>query len=122
MLASVALAEGDLVAAGTLSREALRDFSLVGDLSGFMLSLAAIAVIDDAAGEVGRAMRLHGAAATFAEQNGSRYLAMERSLRGQDEPAARARADPEAAAAYAAGRAMTLDDAVALALREPSTA
>jgi predicted ATPase/class 3 adenylate cyclase len=116
MLASVALAEGDLEAARDLAREGLREFALVGDLSGIMLSLAAIAGIEEARGDSVAAMRLHGAAAAFAEQNGSRYLSMERDMRGQDDPAERARADPIAREAFEAGRAMSLDEAVALAL------
>ena len=118
MLASVALAARDLDEAGSKAREALRRFDLVGDLTGIMLNLAAIAQVLEERGDVAAAMRLHGASASFARHNGSRYLAMERGMRGQADPAEIAAADPVAGEAYRAGEEMTLEDAITFALDE----
>ncbi len=116
MLASVALGAHDLAAAGSLARDALRSFALVGDLTGIMLNLPAVAQVLEAQGDVAGAMRLYGAAATFARHHDSQYLAMERNIRGQVDPAEVAAGDPVAGAAYRAGEAMSLDDAIAFAL------
>jgi ATP/maltotriose-dependent transcriptional regulator MalT len=120
LLGSVALTAGDHEEALTLAREALRDFAQVGDLTGIMIHLPMIATALEQRGDRITAMRLHGAAATFARTNGSRYLAMERSLRRQADPADVAGADPEAAAAFEAGTRLSLDEAVALALQGPA--
>jgi hypothetical protein len=61
-----------------------------------------------------RAARLHGAAETLRETIGVPLTTMERALY---DPAA-VRASPELASAWAEGRAMTLEQAVAYALDE----
>jgi non-specific serine/threonine protein kinase len=119
-LGAVALAQGEREEARALYREALLRSQEVADqraMAGDLCGLAAVS----APGEPERAARLFGAAEVLRQAMGSPYLAQMIDPVGYDEHVAalRARLDAETfAAAWAEGRAMTLAQAMRLALEE----
>ena len=117
----IADAEGDHARASDLYGEALvihRELTLrLKPRTGWCLS--GLAVTSAALGEPERTARLFGAAEALREALGVRWGYGHRERYGRAVALARAALGEEAfAAAWAAGRAMTLDEAVAYALEE----
>jgi tetratricopeptide (TPR) repeat protein len=116
-LGKVALHQGNWVSAYALFRESLtmkRDF---GDRDGSTWSLEGLAGVAAAQGQAERAARLFGAAEAVREAIGAPAPVPERVDYEGSKVAVRAALGEEAfAAAWAAGRALTWEQAVALAL------
>jgi non-specific serine/threonine protein kinase len=117
-LGALALKKMDLASAGSLTTEALTTFDAVHDVTGIALCLHGLAEIAEAEGSLERAMRLAGAAATLQASGGVDLAAVMRRIMGREDPAARAQRDPQLAAAWAEGQAMTTERAVAYALED----
>ena len=118
-LAALALDQGDTVAARTLGTEALAIRQQWGDKRGLLLSLTLFAGTAAAEGKCRRAMRLGSAIGALAEANdvglGATYPErVERWLK----PARRSLSRDAQAAADAEGRTLTLEQAIAYALRQ----
>ena len=115
----MALASGELVAARTWLRQSLLPAHASGRRPAVASALAALAEVSAAAGRPDRAARLGGAAA-------AQLLAVAQRLPPVDDAAFHAALDAARAAlgeaaftgAWAAGQALSLDAAVALALEE----
>jgi non-specific serine/threonine protein kinase len=117
-LARVALARGDMAAARELLARSTATFQRVGWLVFIPYVLEGFAGVAARAGQPARSLRLAGAAEALRESTGSRVPAGEQfELDGWLAPARRALGD-RAAAAWAEGRAMTRDQAVADALSD----
>jgi predicted ATPase/class 3 adenylate cyclase len=121
-LAMVAARRDEVERARELARDALRRASAAGgDAYGTPLSLYALAMAESRGGRSQRAARLLGAADAMREQRG---IALSESETAIIEPCmapARAALGEEAwAAAFAAGRALSLEQAIAEALDEGS--
>jgi non-specific serine/threonine protein kinase len=116
-LAFIARARGDRAESEALWRETLVVSSEVEDewiLPRAIAGLAGAAVL---AGDHGRAARLFGAEAGLREASGSREFPFWRAIMEMDATTARAASGDRAfAAAWAEGRAMTLEQAVAYGL------
>jgi predicted ATPase/DNA-binding XRE family transcriptional regulator len=120
-LATVARAEGDNERAARLFGEGLSLSAEVEDHSSLAYYLQGLAAVAASEGELARAARLWGAAETLLETTEiiSYAHAPDRSLYQRQVAAARARLDDAAwEAAWAEGRAMTPQQAVAYALNE----
>jgi tetratricopeptide (TPR) repeat protein len=103
----------ELASAYSLTTEALTIFDAVHDVTGIVLCLDGLAAIAEAEGNLERGMRLAGAAAALQASGGVGLAAVEG---GREDLAARAQSDPQLAAAWAEGQAMTTEQAVAYAL------
>ena len=122
-LGNVARLQGDFVRAGALVREALRLESARGDPRVIAEQLECVARVDGAAGSAVRAARLLGAAAAARDALGAPSL--DRELQETEVAVAPARAalgEETWAAAFAAGRALSLEQAVHEALGDESSA
>ena len=117
--ASAALYEEDANQALTLFRESLDLEHEIGNTAGVVMSLAGLASVAAAQGDTDRAAQLAGAVDLPAASVGIRLWQLMRPIYERRVAAARTQADPSTwAARYAAGRDMTIDQAVAYALQE----
>jgi non-specific serine/threonine protein kinase len=111
---------GDLARAGALHAESLDRWRQAGTLEGVADTLANLATLAAASGHRDRAARLFGAAARLAEALGYAFELPERASHERAADGLRAAmGDAGFAAAWAAGRALSLDDAVAEGIRLP---
>jgi tetratricopeptide (TPR) repeat protein len=118
-LGHVAIARGDLAAARARYTESLERQQSVRSTMGFAFTLCGMAALAAAEGAHRRAARLAGAAAGMCERSGLRPERTQQAGFGERLAAARAALGEEAfAAAWAHGRAMTLEQAIADALAE----
>src|SRR5262249_32256146 len=118
-LAEVAYEQGDAVAAGALYREALAILRDLGDRTELAAVLEGVAALAAGAARLARAVRLAGAAAALraalgARPSPTRQAEVARWLA----PARRELSAAGYAAAWTAGQAMTLEQAVADALAD----
>ena len=112
---------GDLPAARSRHAEGMLLFQQTGDRRGIGYSLAGFAILAAAQGNVQRAARLSGAVASLEDVLGSFLDAPIQSKYDQELASVRAELDEEAfAAASAKGRSMTMEQAIAYALRDPA--
>jgi predicted ATPase/DNA-binding SARP family transcriptional activator len=110
---------GNLQHAATLSRESLLAHQEVGNRVGIGLKLVGLAGIASAQAQPIRAARLFSAAEAVFAYIGSHVQPNARGLYDRDLAVARAQLDePAWQSAWAEGQAMSLDDAIALALQE----
>ena len=116
MLAGIAGRNGDVDGAATHIRHALEMFASVRDVTGMMLSIDEVAYGLSVAGDLANGLRLAGSVAAFERRHGGTYVSSVRSLSDRPDPVAAIGGDPALAAAWAEGEAMSLDDAVTLAL------
>jgi len=118
-LGEVAAAEGNLRQARELHCESLAIRRELGDKGSVAWSLDSLAALCAAEAKALMAARLFGAAAALLEALGMRRLAPTQEQFGQKEDAVRQGLGTEAfERAYAEGRAMTMEEAVAYALGE----
>ena len=118
-LSSVALRQSDIAQADALAREALALYWKLGDPRRCAVGLEAVAGTAGMAGKGARAARLLGAAAALREALGTPQPPQEQEETAQAIAAARSTlGEAMWAAAFAVGQALTLDKAVAEALRE----
>ena len=118
-LGSVAFSQGDYAAARTLHEESLAIKQELGDKQGIAQSLEAFAGLARAEAQPERAARAWAAAEALREEIGSPLTPNDREEYDRNVAAAREALDAEAfAAAWAEGRAMTLEQAIAYALKE----
>ncbi|MDQ5853454.1 MAG: tetratricopeptide repeat protein, partial [Chloroflexota bacterium] len=118
----VAHAEGDDHRAAQLFADGLTLYQEVGDKLGIAQSLERLAAVAlNTEGGGARAARLWGTAEALREAVGAPISPAKRTAYERDVAAARAQLDEEAfAAAWAEGRAMPLEQAIACALRQAS--
>ena len=115
-LGTAALAQGHLRAATTQYTESLRTFQELGD-PGIIWSLAGLGSVAAMGDQAERAARLWGATEALRERSGKRVAPASRATYESALAAAQAQLGNEAfAAAWAAGRALSIDEAVAEAL------
>jgi len=114
-LGGTATARRDLAGAHEYLRRSLQLHSELGEPQGIAFALNRFAVLACAAGQPERALRLSGAAAALIEQAGSVATTERRYLDEQMEPARRA-LGRMAQTVRAAGRQLTVSEAVAEAL------
>jgi predicted ATPase/class 3 adenylate cyclase/DNA-binding XRE family transcriptional regulator len=118
-LASVAERGGETSHASALYRASLQRFGRLEDARGVALCLASLAGAAGAAGQWERAARLLSASDTLLRARGTPLPPIHRIGHARIAAAAHARlGEPAFAAAWAAGRAMTLEQAVAAALAD----
>jgi hypothetical protein len=99
--------------------EGLRLGRELGNQTGSMMAVAGLAGVAAAQGQAQRAGRLFGAVDALFPAGGLLLDGSDRAAFGRRNAAARARLDETAfAAGWAAGQAMTLDQAIAEALEE----
>lgn len=116
-LATAALGEGDFVAAAKYARASLTSSAPLAIRRGITRALDILGSIAAAQDEPTRATRLFGGAEGLRESDGLAQWSADRELYERQLPALRSTLGEEGyAAAWAEGRAMTLDEAVALAL------
>lgn len=114
-LGDAALACGDAAGAAQRFRESLKLFSESEDVSGFGAALAGLSSALDSQGLTELATRLAGAAAVIGDVEAPRWhpLMNETVIYERARAMAKARlADPAFAAAWTAGRQMTLKQAI----------
>jgi tetratricopeptide (TPR) repeat protein len=116
MRAGIAGRNGDIEGAVTHVRHALEMFSRVGDVTGIMLCIVEIGYGLSRAGDVADGLRLAAAATAFERRHGGTYIASVRGLSAQPDPQAEIGEDAALAAAWTEGEALSLDEAVVLAL------
>jgi len=117
-LGTVALRQGRLGEASLLFKEDLTQRQLLGDKRGIISILVELGLLNGAEGQSTRAANLLGAAEALGEVIGAPLSASERAVVDYETRVAAVRADlgdARFSAAWAAGRAMTLDDAIAYA-------
>ena len=118
-LGRVALARGDPAQAGARLRESLALRRSLGDAAGAAHCLDELAAVALARGDPAGAARRFGAAAELQERTGAAPWPPGAAARARALAATRAALGPAAfAAAWAAGAAMRLEQAVADALEE----
>jgi predicted ATPase/DNA-binding SARP family transcriptional activator len=118
-LGLVANSKGEYQAARASLNESLAIFRELGNKEGIVKDLEGLAAVAVAQGAAERAARLFGAAAALREAIGAPLPPDERAdYERQEAPVRAALHEAAFAAAWAAGRAMPLDDAVAFALDE----
>ena len=122
-LGHVTSVQGDQRGAAALFEEAVVLFRELGDRPGMAECLAGLAGVAAAEGRPERAAQLFGAAEGALDAAGARMSATNRANYERNLAAARALVDEEGfAAAWAEGRAMPLEQAVAYALDERKSA
>ena len=115
-LAAVGL--GDLVRAQSAITEALDLFVAAGDLTGIALALADVSILELVRGESERSIRLHGAALSAERQSGQGLVTNYGGyLPWNEEMRRRTVSDADYEKLLAEGEAMSVDEAVAYALR-----
>ena len=119
-LANVAFEQGDYPAAGALFEQGLAIQRELGDMRAIASSLEGLSAVVAALGSSLRAVRIWGAAERQREEIGSPLPPNERPRYGRRVAAARAALGDDAAfdRAWQEGRALTLEQAIALALSE----
>jgi tetratricopeptide (TPR) repeat protein len=117
MLGGIDARGGDREAAAVHVRRALDMFASVRDVTGMMLCIVEVGYALAQAGDRPDGLRLEGAAAAFERRHGGTYIASIRGLSSRPDPQAVIGDDPVLAAAWTDGEALSLDEAVALALR-----
>ncbi|MFQ5874043.1 MAG: tetratricopeptide repeat protein, partial [Dehalococcoidia bacterium] len=118
-LGEVARHQGDLGQAVELFEESLTLYRELGDKRGSTECLEGLAGLTCARGQPERAARLFGAAEALCEAIGAPLSPADRADYDRDVSTVHAGLDEEAfAAAWAEGRAMTLEQAIAYALRK----
>jgi hypothetical protein len=118
-LGGVTREQGDYAAARSLFKECLAIFRDLGQREGIIQGLGGLAVAVAAHGQPERAARLFGAAEGLREGIGAPLPRADRAKQDRSITAVRAALGEEAfAAAWAGGRAMSLEQAVAFALEE----
>jgi tetratricopeptide (TPR) repeat protein len=116
-MGQAALAQGDLAQAAALLAESLMLSREVGNLRDCTYCLEGLAAIAGAQQHPERAARLFGAAETLRKAVGMPISPVNRAAYDRDVVTARAQLDDAAfAAAWAAGRVLTLEQAIAEAL------
>jgi non-specific serine/threonine protein kinase len=121
-MAAVAVQQGDPARAEMLARESLVLAKELEDIPNLAACLMTLASVRAARGHLERATRLCGAIQAFLEARGSQYR-WPVNQREQEHTLATVRmqfSEADFNAAWEAGRRMTLDEAVALALTEPT--
>jgi predicted ATPase/DNA-binding CsgD family transcriptional regulator len=120
-LGRIAFDQGDLATARQRHRESLELAAEIGDLSNIVAGLEQLAVVAGGEGDVWRAAVLFGAAAAGARRHRSTRRPVEHSEHLRDVGRVRAASGAgQFEAAWAAGQAMTLEQAVAEALPHAS--
>jgi predicted ATPase/transcriptional regulator with XRE-family HTH domain len=120
-LSSVSLRQSEVARAEALAREALALYWELGDPRRCAVGLEGLAGTAGMAGQGARAARLLGAAAALREALGTPQPAQEQGDTEQETAAARATLGAAAwAAAFAEGRTLSLEQAVAEALSDAS--
>ncbi|MGH8104027.1 MAG: tetratricopeptide repeat protein [bacterium] len=115
-LGLVAREQGERAVAKTLFKEALQLFRKLGDRSGFAECIEGLAGLA-ADSNARHAARLYGAAERLREEIGSPIVPNDRPSYERDVLCVRNTLDPQSfSVAWAFGRAMSLDEALALAL------
>ena len=115
--------QGDLAAARSLTEESLAIGRELGDRRGVVECLERLAAVSGADGHLPRSARLLGAAEALREAIGAPLSASDRADLGRVAATVRSRlAQPACAAAWAEGRAMTVEQAIAYALSEDEEA
>ena len=110
---------GNYAEAATLYHETIAGWLELGDRTALAHELEALGIIAAAQGQPRRAAQLFGAADALRQETRSSMTGMERAEYTEALAHARAQVDePEWSAAWAEGRAMTLEQAVAYALEE----
>jgi hypothetical protein len=118
-LGYLALAQGDAPQAAACFTESLVRYRELGHQEGISVCLAGAAGAAGGLGQPARAARLFGAAEGLRARIGALGQPIERATHEQSVARVRAQLDQETfAAAWAAGRAMTLEQASACALGE----
>ncbi len=118
-LGSLALAGADLAQAMTLCLESMTLNAQVGDRQGVAASLVGVAAIARTRGQLGRAVRLLGAAEALVDSIQTHPLPFDRDYRDAVVAAVRARYETTRFAVdWAEGRAMTLEQALDAARRD----
>jgi predicted ATPase/DNA-binding SARP family transcriptional activator len=112
----LAFGDGDLDTASRFAAESIRLYHSYGTTAGMASGLHLLARVAEAEGRPERAARLFGASEGLRESAGSQLTADEAAAQEQVERAAGSLGDGTLAAAWAAGRAMSMEDAVTLAL------
>jgi non-specific serine/threonine protein kinase len=116
-LGNVARQQGDLIRATELQRQALELKWALGEQRQIAITLEDLASIAGAVGDAKRAARLLGAATALRETIGAPQPVPERAATEQAVARARAALGEDAwAAAFTAGRALSLEQAIAYAL------
>jgi predicted ATPase len=122
-LGEVVTAQGDVETARALLTEGLETAIGAGDKRRIAFVLSDLAVLAATEGRTARALRLAGAGAALEEAMGSapppRWAAL---VRSRLDAARTSIGEETAAAAFAEGRALSLDEAVALALEQTAGA
>jgi tetratricopeptide (TPR) repeat protein len=119
MLGRVALEQGDLTTAQASFLEALDNDELVGNRTGMGVIFDNLAARASRRGEHLRALRLAGASESLKEAAGGHAPPPLIDLPDPREAAREALGEAAVAAAWEEGRAMTLEQAVALAREQP---
>jgi len=88
-----------------------------GDVSAYVLVLDAFAVLAEREGDPDRAARLSGAVRALERRTGTGLNPFNRQILGFDPTPLES--DDATAAAWAAGEALTADEAIAYALQDP---
>lgn len=121
-LGVIALRQGDYARAATLLKETLVLLRQLGEKTFISRSLESLAAVVAMRDDHRRAARLFGAGEALREEIGASILPYHRPDYDHAVTVARAGMGEEAfAAAWAEGKAMTLDEAVAYALETPTT-
>ena len=116
-LANAARTLGDYPEARSQYAEGIRIYSDYGDRWALALLLEDVAVLAALTGDPSRAFELIGTAESLRDEIGSpRAPSLQEELDEQLAPARTQLRGPEAEAALAKGRALTLDDGVGVAL------
>jgi predicted ATPase/class 3 adenylate cyclase len=119
MLGSALLRNGEVMSARDLISQAVSHFHAAGDAAGVTIALDDLSSVAVAEGDLPRAARLRGAARNLTAQTGAGLAGyVEEMYETGARPGVRSVMSPEDLARYGAeGAAMTLDEAVAYALR-----
>jgi tetratricopeptide (TPR) repeat protein len=107
---------GELAEARLALDEGVALFAEARDVSGVVLILDAVSELSEAEGEMLQAIRLAAAAEALETLSGTNLATLSNVFAGRQRPA---HMSAEESAAWAEGQAMTLDQAVACALRHP---
>jgi predicted ATPase/DNA-binding XRE family transcriptional regulator len=122
-LGVVQRAEGDLDGARSTFEAGLRISRRNGDNLSLSIACLYLACVTGDAGDWDQAATLHGIAQAFVDRMGSPWQEFDARYRQDSLAQARARlGDEQLARAYAHGRALSLDQALDLALRRPEPA
>ena len=115
-LGSIAYEQGDSVLARTLLEESLTILRQLGDQKGIIYSLEGMARLAQGPNQLPQAARLWGAAASLRETIGILPHVVQEEVEKQAASVREALGEEAFAVAFAAGCAMTLDEAVEFAL------